>query len=71
VKLQDAETGEDFWLDTSDTGVMKRYKGLIKERRKKLDQLLRASGVDQVEIRADRDYVRQLSHFFRMRARRK
>jgi uncharacterized protein (DUF58 family) len=71
IKLQDAETGREFWLDTSDRTVMKRYHTSIKDRRKKLDQLLRVSGVDQVEIRADRDYVRPLSHFFRMRARRK
>jgi len=70
VKLQDAETAQEFWLDTSDRSVMKKYQSTIIERRRKLDQLLRSSGVDQVEIRADKDYVRPLSTFFRMRARR-
>jgi uncharacterized protein (DUF58 family) len=71
VKLQDAETGREFWLDTGDSNVLKRYRGLVQDRRKKLDQLLRSSGVDQVELRTDRDYVRPLSHFFRARAKRR
>ncbi|RJP82962.1 MAG: DUF58 domain-containing protein [Candidatus Zixiibacteriota bacterium] len=71
VKLQDAETGEDFWVDTFDPAVRNTYDQAVRARRNKLDRLLRTSGVDTVEVRAGEDYVQALSKFFRMRARRK
>lgn len=71
VKLQDAETGKDFWLDTFDGKIRSQYRQIIQERRRSLQQLLRSCDADQVELRADQDYVRPLSRFFRMRARRK
>jgi uncharacterized protein (DUF58 family) len=71
IKMQDAESGEEFWVDTLDASVLEKYRRLIAERNEKLTRLFRTSGVDVVELRADQDYVLPLSRFFRMRARRR
>jgi uncharacterized protein (DUF58 family) len=71
VKLQDAETGEDFWLDTYDANVRQQYQRMTLERKSQLNRLLLGSDVDQIPIRVDKDYVRPISNFFRMRARRR
>ncbi len=70
LKLQDAETGEEFWLDTCDKRVRREYLQIVQSRRQTLGQLFKSSGVDQVELRVDQDYVRPLSTFFQKRARR-
>ncbi|HEX7343918.1 MAG TPA: DUF58 domain-containing protein [bacterium] len=71
VKLQDAETGEDFWLDTYDAQVRQQYRNAAQAQKAGLDRLLLGSDVDQIAIRVDQDYVRPISNFFRMRARRR
>jgi len=71
VKLQDAETGEDFWLDTYDAQVRQQYRQAAQAQKAGLGRLLLGSDVDQIAIRVDQDYVRPISNFFRMRARRR
>lgn len=71
IKMQDAESGEEFWVDTFDSSVLEKYRKMIADRNEKLSRLFRTSGVDLVELRADQDYVLPLSRFFRMRAKRR
>ena len=70
VELRDAETGERALVDTFDNNVRQAFAQKAKERIDALRQLLRSTGVDQVEIRCDEDYMRPLIRFFRMRERR-
>ncbi|HUJ09359.1 MAG TPA: DUF58 domain-containing protein [Verrucomicrobiae bacterium] len=70
VELRDAETGEHALVDTSDRNVRETYAQKARERLDGLRQLFRSTGVDQVEIRCDEDYMRPLIRFFRMRERR-
>ena len=44
---------------------------MVAGRRKELNNFLASSDIDQVELRVDQDYVRPLTKFFRMRARRR
>ncbi len=71
LKLQDAETGEEFWVDTYDRTVRENYRRLVKERRLRLERLMRSADVDRIELQVDQDYVKPLSQFFRMRAKRR
>ena len=70
VELEDAETGETVVIDTGSTAVRQEYEQLGKGQQARLRDLFRSMGVDQVEVHTDRDYVRDLVRFFRMRERR-
>jgi uncharacterized protein (DUF58 family) len=68
--VRDAETGEDFLVDTSSAAVRNQYAertaSLFSARRK----LFRSIHVDHLDVRTDVPYTRELFRFFRMRERR-
>jgi uncharacterized protein (DUF58 family) len=70
ITLEDAETGELFYVDTSSAAVRNQYKenaSVLFAQRKRLFQ---KSGVDHIEITTDVPYIKTLIRFFRMRERR-
>ena len=67
VELEDAETGETIVLDAGNAEVRKRWEAIAREREDGLAELFRASGVDAIRIVTGRDYVRDLTAFFRRR----
>lgn len=71
VTLEDAETGEQIEVDTSDEAVRDRFRHATQERRDELRQILRATGIDTLEIDSDRPYLAPLRRFFRTRAARR
>ncbi len=71
VELQDAETGERVLLDTSHALTRERFAADAAGRHRRLQELLRTAGVDQVAIRSDRDYLPPLLQCFRRRERRR
>ena len=71
LKLQDSETGGEYWLDTYDRAVRNQVSEIVASKRRDLDNLFKSCNVDQVELRVDQDYIVPLSRFFRMRARRR
>jgi uncharacterized protein (DUF58 family) len=70
IELEDAETGEVVLVDTSSAAVRKRYERLGREEQKRLKELFNSTGVDQIEVMTDRDYVPRLISFFRAREKR-
>jgi len=70
IQLQDAETGKEFFVDTSSALVRNEYEeraaALFAERKK----LFQSINVDHLDIRTDIPYTRELFRFFRMRERR-
>jgi uncharacterized protein (DUF58 family) len=70
IQLKDAETGKEFFVDTSSAAVRHEYKekaaALFTERKK----LFQSINVDHLDIRTDIPYTRELFRFFRMRERR-
>ena len=68
VELEDAETGEEILVDTSDPYFREQQARLAREAVAGRDRLFRSTGVDRVEIRTDASYVEPLMQFFRMRA---
>jgi uncharacterized protein (DUF58 family) len=66
----DAETGRRFLVDTSDANTRRRLGALQLQRQNDRRSVLRAAGVDVIEVSAGEPYARELVRFFRMRERR-
>jgi uncharacterized protein (DUF58 family) len=71
MRVQDPETGQLGYVDTSDSAVRARYQkahqGLALERRKHFSRL----GLDHLELGVEGDYVKPLLSFFRTREKRR
>jgi uncharacterized protein (DUF58 family) len=70
VTLEDAETGEQLEIDTGDPRVRARFAEVTEARRQSLRQMLRAAGVDTLELDTARAYLPPLLRFFKTRAAR-
>ncbi len=70
VELEDAETGEEILVDTSDPLSRAEFARASEEARDERGMLFRSSGVDSVEVSTGASYVEPLMQFFRKRARR-
>jgi uncharacterized protein (DUF58 family) len=67
LEIQDAETGEIVVIDTGSKTVRSRYKRLAEEKNRALSDLFQSTGIDQIQLLTDRDYVLDLVKFFRKR----
>jgi uncharacterized protein (DUF58 family) len=67
VKLKDAETGEYLWVDTSSSKVRETYSKYWTDKNKQLDNLLKKTGLDYVNISTREDYVKSLTSLFKKR----
>jgi uncharacterized protein (DUF58 family) len=70
VTLEDAETGEQLEVDTSDTGLRQRYAEAAASHAEALRHALRGCGVDLLELGTEEPYLPALQRFFRGRVRR-
>lgn len=68
VKLKDAESGNLKWVDTSDRKVRDAYSQYWKIRDQEIQTIFAKSGVDNVKVRTDEDYVRSLISLFKKRS---
>lgn len=70
IKLRDAETGQERWVDTSDPRVRQRFEEYWRDRRAARKTLFLRSRVDAIPIRIDRPYIKPIVDFFRLREQR-
>ena len=70
IKLRDAETDEERWIDTGSVLVRKEFTRYWHARRAERKQLFMRSKVDKIPIRIDQPYIKPIVDFFRMRERR-
>ncbi|SDP37454.1 DUF58 domain-containing protein [Desulforhopalus singaporensis] len=70
ITLEDAESGGQIELDTSDKEVRDNYKALAVRRRAQLHKTLRSTGMDLLELITDRSYLPPLLNFFSSRQQR-
>jgi len=70
IRLEDAETGKGFLVDTSSSRVRKDYYINAQKIFNDRQRLLQSINVDHIEIKTDMPYARELYKFFRMRERR-
>ena len=60
IYVEDAETGEQIFVDTSDAGFRTRLRASADQRQATLEESTRSAGVDLHQIRTDEDLVRSL-----------
>jgi uncharacterized protein (DUF58 family) len=70
LALEDAETGELVWLDTSDAAWRERFALQTSTFELTKQQTLAGAGVDRVQIRTDKDYAKAMAIFFQKRNKR-
>ncbi|PWE00752.1 DUF58 domain-containing protein [Marinilabilia rubra] len=68
IKLRDAETGENYWANTANKKTREAYKKWWHENQENLRTAFSKSGVDNVAVPTNEDYVRALISLFKKRA---
>lgn len=71
VYVEDAETGEQIFVDTSDLGFRARLAAAAAARQADLEARARKTGVDLYPVRTDDDLVRSLMRISELRRRRR
>ena len=70
VTVEDAETGEQLFIDTSDPGFRKRYEAEAEAREAALREALAHAGADTLELSTDDDLLESLLRFAALRRQR-
>ena len=70
ITLEDLETNEILEVDTSNKKTRETYKKLIQQRDENIQVLIKACGVDFINILSEQDYMPTLLKFFTLRERR-
>ena len=68
MKVRDAETGHEQWIDTSSAKLRNAHHTWWKERQVRLAETFTKSNVDSVSVRTDQDYVKSLLNLFAKRS---
>jgi uncharacterized protein (DUF58 family) len=68
--VQDAETGEQLFVDTHDRGFRKRFAAAAERRERTLRATFRQAGVDALELATDGELVDAIMRFADLRKRR-
>ena len=68
--MQDAETGEQLFIDTNDKGFRRRFAELAKKREAELRRAFRDAGIDALELATDDDLADAILRFAELRKRR-
>ncbi len=70
MTIQDAETGEQVFVDTHDPGFRERFMQIADQRESELRRALTRAGVDTLELATDDDLVSTVMRFTDMRRQR-
>ncbi len=68
MKVRDAETGAERWIDTSSKALRNYHHQWWLRKREALMDVFTKSGVDNVSVRTDQDYVKALMGLFAKRS---
>jgi uncharacterized protein (DUF58 family) len=67
MKIKDAETGEERWIDSSSAKIRDLYGRWWNQRQQEMNDSLKKCRVDSVSIRTEDDYVKSLMTLFEKR----
>ncbi len=67
IRLRDAETEEERWIDTSSAATREAYRDWRIEKEKAMESTFKQCGVDYVDLATDEDYIRPLVQLFKRR----
>ena len=68
LKIKDAESGEEMYIDTSSRKVREAHREWWRAQSEKLSDTFKKSRVDSVSVRTDQDYVKALMNLFTQRS---
>lgn len=68
MKILDAETGQEQWIDTSSKKLRMAYNNWWLTRQRTMQEVFNRSRVDSVSVRTDEDYVKALLMLFKKRS---
>ncbi|MEM1058229.1 MAG: DUF58 domain-containing protein [Verrucomicrobiota bacterium] len=71
LTVEDAETGEQFEIDTGSEETRVRFAALARDRLEAVRKLTRSCGVQSLELKTGQSYVTALLNFFSSRGRRR
>jgi uncharacterized protein (DUF58 family) len=71
ITLEDAETGEQVYLDTHDPNLRKRFAEVAQRREAALNESFKHAGVDSLSLSTDGDMVRAIVQFATLRRQRR
>jgi uncharacterized protein (DUF58 family) len=69
--IQDAESGEQVWVDTHDRGFRTRFAAVAERREKELRATFQKAGVDALELSTSDDIVEAIRRFADLRQQRR
>lgn len=69
--LEDAETGEQLYVDTRDKNFRRRFREAARLREAQLSQTFKQAGVDALSLSTDEDLVRAIVRFATLRQQRR
>lgn len=67
IKVRDAETGKEQWIDTSSTALRNHHRDTWLDNQNRLKNYFSKSNIDSVSVRTDQDYVKALLNLFAKR----
>src|SRR5947209_4000548 len=67
IMMEDAETGEQLYVDTHDRTFRQRFQEAVRLREAELDEAFKRSGVDSLLLSTDDDLVGAIMHFAMLR----
>jgi uncharacterized protein (DUF58 family) len=71
VVMEDAETGDQMFVDTHDRGFRQRFEEASRQREAELAQAFKRAGVDVLALSTDEDLVRAIVRFAALRRQRR
>ena len=71
IFMEDAETGEQLYVDTRDRGFRQRFQEAAQQREAALNQMFRYAGVDALSLSTEEDLVRAIVRFATLRTQRR
>ncbi|MFZ5552015.1 MAG: DUF58 domain-containing protein [Bacteroidota bacterium] len=70
TRMNDPETGETRWINTSSPYVRRKFNAVFREHHHYLQNMFRRSGVDQCRIATGEPYIKPLMNLFKQRGTR-
>jgi hypothetical protein len=67
MKVKDAETGHEQWIDTSSSTLRQAHRDWWVQNQTALNEIFTKSNVNYVSVRTDHDYVKALLNLFAKR----
>ncbi len=67
IKMKDAESGQERWIDTSDSNIQQSFKQFWKLHDERMKKSFLSTKVDRINIETHKPYLRPLVDFFKMR----